>query len=206
MKTGEVRSGWFRWRDLGVVSAGVTLLVVALAVPPARAADTGSNQSTVYVPPEPIRSVTVSPVTKTSFDCLGTIVPEGLCFIGSHTGGTIKGGITVTNGDATSTIEVNGQSAVPSVPAGTPWTLVDLSRTGPNEFEEATQGIASTTRLSTVPRCDSAFGGGGRDCLATPKESQNEGLVIIGPTSSTNSGIFTITTTWTAAPPGTFGP
>jgi hypothetical protein len=200
-----VRAGRFRRRDLGAVSVGVILLVMILAVPPARAADSGSNQSTVYVPPEPIRSVTVSPVTETSFDCLGNIVPEGLCFIGSHTGRTIKGGITVTNGDATSTIEVNGQSAVPSVSAGTPWTLVDLSRTGPNEFEEATQGIASTTRLSTVPRCDSAFVDGARGCVATPKESQNEGLVIIGPTSSTNSGIFTITTTWTAAPPATFG-
>jgi hypothetical protein len=190
-----------RWARRGVMviaMGAASLLSFGVAELPAGSASTGSNQSTVNVPPEPIRSVTVTPVAATLFTCPVGIIPRGKCFVGRHIGFTITGGITVTNGDAPSTIEVNGQSAVPSTAAGRPWSLVDQIITGPDQFDEVTDGATSATDLTTAPRCDNAFG---PSCIAGPKETRAEQLQIVGPSSSTNSGIFMITTTWTAAPP-----
>jgi hypothetical protein len=177
------------------------LVPIVLAGLPVDAATTGSNQSTVQVPPEPIRSLTVSPEAGTSFFCPTGIIPRGQCFIGNNAGGKVAGGITITNGSAASQIEVNGQSAVPSAVSGKPWSLVNLPTTGPDQFDEATDGGPSPTNLLTTPQCDKAFDGTTSSCVAVPNQSREEELVIVGPISSTGSGTFKITTTWTAVPP-----
>jgi hypothetical protein len=190
-----------RGRVVTIAIGTATLLPLALIVFPADAATSGSNQSTVQVPRDPVRSVTVSPEIGTSFYCPFSIVPSGRCFIGSDVGGRITGGITITNGAAASDIEVNGQTAVPSVSGGKPWTLVNLATTGLDQFDEATEGGPSPMNLLTTPQCDNAFDGTTSSCVAVPNQSREEELVIIGPSSSTGSGTFRITTTWTAVPP-----
>jgi hypothetical protein len=175
---------------------------MGLATTPVGAATSGSNQSTVRVPPEPIRSVTVSPVTQTTFTCPNGIVPRGACYVGTRTGTGISGGITVTNGAAPSTIEVTGHPAVPDSRHGKPWSLTDRSTTGPDQFVELTESAGPVaTQLATSSRCDNSFDAGKAACLATPGESRQESLQIIGPSTSTTTGLFTITTTWTALPP-----
>jgi hypothetical protein len=192
--------GHRRRTTVGFISAGA-LLLLAVALLPVDAATTGSNQSIVLVPPEPIRSVTVSPEEGTSFYCPADIVPNGRCFIGSYAEGRTTGGITITNGSAPSDIYVNGASAIPSVASGKPWALVDLPTTGPDQFAELTEGGPSVTNLLTTPQCDKAFDVAARGCAAAPQQTEEEQLVIVGPSSSTGSGTFEITTTWTALPP-----
>jgi hypothetical protein len=66
-----------------------------------------------------------------------------------------------------------------------------------NTFNVNLQGI----HLSTVPACDTAFDVPVAGCTAAANQSNDEGLGITGPASSTDqNGPFTITTTWTAAP------
>ncbi len=186
-----------------LVLAASVVAFSGVAVTHSGAATNGSNQSTVRVPAEPIRSVTVSPVTQTAFICPTGIVPRGACYVGERTGRGIAGGVTVTNGAAPSVIEVTGHQAVPSTGNGTPWNLTDRPTTGPDQFVELTEGTGPwATQLAIAARCDNSFDDGRTPCLATPGESRQESLQIIGPSRSSTSGLFTITTTWTALPPG----
>ncbi len=179
-----------------------TPAAVAAVATAAKPKLSGANRSTVRVGKEPIRSVTVSPRGQTSFTCPTGIVPQGTCFIGTRSGGGVQGGVTVTNGTAPSTIVVTGQPAVPRKAGSRSWALVGGTAPGPDQFAEFVDGGGViATQLSTVPRCDDAFDAGSPQCLAAPNAIRQESLQIIGPSYSTSTGLFTITTTWTALPP-----
>lgn len=208
-------------RTLLAVGAGL-LALLSLDAIPATAATTGSNTATVQLTPPPVRSVTVSPSTAAFGNCSGPnetgtnsnpaelAFPNGSCLVGTAGAAVITGGITITNGTAAGSIDVNGQAATPA-DAGTPWSLVPASAGTPgvDQFVEATDGSALTsasgnyTSVTSTPTCDTAFTvvSSAGSCAAAAGQSSEEALVIEGPSSSTDqNGPFTITTTWTAVP------
>jgi hypothetical protein len=196
-----------RIRAKSAAIAAASLLPLVLFALPATAATSGGNASTLNLAPAAIRSLTVTPATSTFGNCSGgntseMSIPSGTCGIGTNAlvTGTITNGITITNGSVAGHIDVVGGSAIAS-DAGTSWTLVGASPSA-NQFEEVatggTNGVEGSTTVSTVSQCDSAFDADNGVCTATAGQSQEEALVITGPTASTDAGPFTVTTTWTA--------
>ena len=155
-------------------------------------------------------------------------IPNGTCSVGQMLQPNIAvngatGGVTVTNGSVADQIDVNGGPAAPT-DAGTPWTLTastafsqtDISDVlsspsftplaGPNQFEEEGQaelaGVVVNSQVGSSAACDGAFTA--QNCSSTNSAasgaSTQEILYLGGPSSSTDAGPFTVTTTWTAAP------
>jgi hypothetical protein len=185
-------------RAAGAFIGGVSLLPLVLSALPAYAATSGQNASTLTLAPQAVVSLTVTPTTGTFANCSGAnsaqlAFPNGTCEVT---------GITITNGSVADQIFVNGQNAIPT-DAGTPWTLVDATP-GPNQFEEVSTGIPAAGEqalfLSNTPQCDTAFTAEPGNCNAAAGSSGPEiGILdVTGPSSSTDSGPFTVTTTWTA--------
>jgi hypothetical protein len=196
--------------------ATVALVPMLLLAPAADAATTGANTATLNVAPPAVRSLTVTPSTSTFGNCSGSnpsqlTLPNGTYSVGTLTT-SVSGGVTVTNGSVAGEIFVNSGNAVPS-DAGTPWTLIGAATwtssstpaPGANQYGEATS-IYSTifnsqiiNQLSGTASCDHSFSTGGT-CSASAGQAGQEQLLLVGPSSSTDAGPFSITTTWTAAP------
>jgi hypothetical protein len=198
---------------MAAVAGVVALVPVAAVTLPAGAATSGSSSATLTLTPPPVRSVTVTPATATFANCSGPnanllAFPNGTCSVGTFVAGPVTGGITVTNGAAAGHIYVNGANAVPA-DAGTPWTLTSAIAPGTDSYLEETGAYSNSINapvhqvLTNTAACDVAFtpafavGGG---CAATAGQVGNEQLAITGPSTSSDSGPFTITTTWTAVP------
>lgn len=196
-------------RDRGhyTAAAAVALLLPLLWAFPADAATTGSNTATVTLTTSAVVSVSVSPTTSTFGNCTGgnpneLAFPNGTCTVGVSTGNEITGGVTVTNGTSPANIYVNGGNAVPT-DNGATWALEWTSNTpGANEFLEANlSGLENPFPITTTASCDEGFTGqatGPCGTLVGAGASTEEALALIGPSSSTDSGPFAITTTWTA--------
>lgn len=209
-------------RQILVVAASLLALSSIDAIP-AVAATTGSNASSVALSPPMIRSITVTPTTAAFGNCSGPngsgtnanpselAFPNGQCEVGLVGQGGVTGGVTITNGDAAGSIEVNGQNATPADPGGNSWSLLPSSGVPPgvDQFFEATNGSAlgtannNLTAMSTMPTCDTAFSvvNNAGSCAAAAGQSSDEALVMEGPSATSDpNGPFTITTTWTAVP------
>ncbi len=99
---------------------------------------------------------------------------------------------------------MSGGSAIPA-DAATNWTLLGtLGQPGANQFAEETEdyGVSSPiySVVSTTPTCDTSFDDAAAGCPAAANQSTEEEVLIVGPTTSSDSGPFTVTTTWTAVP------
>jgi hypothetical protein len=201
------------------VVASVALVSTFLLAPAADAATTGANTATLTVAPPAVRSLTVTPSTSTFANCSGSnasqlAIPNGTCSVGT-VATSVTGGVTVTNGSVPGEVFVNGGNAVPS-DAGTPWTLAgtiwigsSVPTPGANQYDEATTDYSTNgsgqifTSFANTAICDHSFSPNavpGGSCTASAGQVGQEALDLVGPSSSTDAGPFSITTTWTAAP------
>jgi hypothetical protein len=205
----ERNQGIGRNRTIAALVGAAALLPMVLVALPADAASSGSNGATVNLTPAAVRSLTVTPATSTFGNCSGgnaseLAFPNGLCSVGTFSTSPVTGGVTVTNGSTAGHIDVSGGNAVPA-DHGTPWSLVTLQvLPGTDQFLEVTEsaapGTGQTTLVVPTASCDVAFDVGLDGCAATSGQSTEEELAINGPSTSSDAGPFTITTTWTAVP------
>ncbi|HEX5189726.1 MAG TPA: hypothetical protein VFW16_09305 [Streptosporangiaceae bacterium] len=224
-------SGWTIL--VGLVAVAVVAVVGFRSVPQGPAGSS-STIATLRVVPT-LRTVTVSPGTTTFARCHGgkrplrstrTALgyPNGRCSIGSRKQKVFP--IKITNGKQAK-ILVRTSFAVPS-DGGTEWRPCNL---GPHpvfacrgssglpgrdqfvmeNFSLSAQNPVGLTaqsfrKLSTLTSgCDAEFGPSG-DCLASTGQSEREGILLIGPSSSRdNSTTWTVTITWIAMPAGSGG-
>lgn len=202
-----------RWAP-PLAAAAVVGLGVASALPVAAASTSGSSTGTVNVTPPAVRSITVSPSSFTFGAChdnannpTGSYLsfPNGYCYIDNS--GT---GITITNGTASSHIDIQGADAIPS-DAGTHWTLCTAGTTactgsggepGQDQFAERSDISGQESPwLTASAQCDSAFDAPNTSCAATAGQAATETLTLVGPSGSTDpSTTFTTVWTWTAVP------
>ncbi len=212
---------------LGVVLASAALL--ALAVP--AGADNAAT-GTVAVNPSAVRSITVSPTTFDYSACWATngqlpvgntmVMPNGVCAAAP------TDGITITNGSAPATIEVQATAFVPSDGLNYPWSLCTRDSTqatalgvpycsvpGLDQAQMALWGapIATGSDIGTSvsgygtivglnPACDTSFNyPEPASCSAIGGQSQTETPFFQAPFSSSDaSASFSNTLTWTAVP------
>lgn len=204
----------------------VALVAGAIALLPLGPASADDRATMTFSVSTGIRSLTLSTANlgidhcnlKDSPTRTGTTLtlPNGTCITTTY---------DITNGPAVSHIFVSsGDNAMPT-DGGKPWSFCTGNAcTGPNSVARggpdpgADQWYAATTARSTygadlgsTPKCDRAFnpttpGGGGQpagDCLANPGDltAFPVQIYLMGPATSTdNSGTFTITVTYWAAP------
>jgi hypothetical protein len=199
----------------------VLLGAVALGSPAAVAAGNGGTNLTINAVPTTV-SVTVSPASETFADCTGGAAPtastsselgfpNGECSVGSFAAESEGGSapITITNTGIAAVIDINSASAGNEFGnwglcqgAGSSVTCDGTSDTpGENQFElqnfviGATGGGAEDSDgLTTTPACDTLFDFAATGCSATAGQSQNEGVVLTGPSSTPDA-----TTTWSTS-------
>jgi hypothetical protein len=204
-----------------VIVAAVVLLIAFRGNSP-RTSPSGGAKISVNVVAPPTLSVTMSPTSASCGNYSGgqsprastaTALgfPNATCSVGVP-GGAGSFPFKITNGTASSQIEIEASSAVPS-DGGTQWTLCGTSVpcTGPasqsGKFPGANQYVAENfaeakpfNELTGTPACDPDFDVGTiAGCSASPRQSQTEGIEVIGPSSSKdNAQSWTITITWIA--------
>jgi hypothetical protein len=203
---------------IGVVAALSALTLVALAVP--AGADNVATGS-VTVGAGAVRSVSVSPSSFDYSHCeaagTGTVsatmtFPDAQCI-------SAQPAVTITNGAAPATIDVQTSSFLPSDDLSFPWNICAetaglASALGLPACSGATGGAgtlpgvdqasvtsagAGQVTVGTTPTCDTAFD---NSCSATGGQAgESETIAVTGPSASTDeSPAFANTLTWTAAP------
>lgn len=202
--------------------AGVVALTVMLAFAPYASAQ-GSVTGTIYTQTTTY-SLTVSPSTVSLCSADSPLTyPSGQCSYGDDTTTPVADGITITNTGAAGDIDISGSNAVPS-DGGTPWTLCDPTTSGscsgpsrpgiggsknPGQDQYAVEVLATLPSatfyeyLSESAQCDGDFAAteAAASCAAGPGASQEEALMLVGPSASTDtSSTFTTTITWTVGP------
>jgi hypothetical protein len=206
-----------------IIIAAAVLLFAFLGNSP-RTSPSGGAKISVNVVPAPTLSVTMSPTTAacghysgggspraSTSTALG--FPNASCSVGVP-GAAGSFPFKITNGTASSQIEVQASSAVPS-DGGTQWILCGpaVPCTGPasqsGKYPGANQYVAENfatgkqpNELTGTPVCDPDFDVGTiAGCAASPRQSQTEGIQVIGPSSSKDGAqSWTITITWIAVP------
>jgi hypothetical protein len=209
-------SSWAALGAMGVIAVAVVTVSGSAESPP----NHGSTVATLKVV-RTMRSVTVSP-TKTMFShCSGGHAPfrstpkamgypNGRCVVGKP---GAKWPITIRNG-VRAAIFVQSSNAEPS-DGGIAWRPCNLGPhpalrcngpdelPGPNQFvvENFSNDGQNSTGLGGRRHCDAEFSQLG-GCLALSGQLQREGINLIGPSTPIDtSRTWTITITWTAAPP-----
>ena len=207
------RSRRLRW--VTPLASLVTVSVLgATSVVPVSASTSGTCTGTVNITPPPVRSITVAPSSFIFGACYdhansstgsNLSFPNGYCYINNS-----GAGLTITNGTASSHIDIQGADAVPS-DAGTHWTLCTVGITsctgaanepGQDQFGERSDvGGQEGPWLSTSAQCDTAFDAPTSSCAATAGQVTTETLTLVGPSGSTDTSTqFSSVWTWTAAP------
>ena len=213
----------FAVAGLGLASLGIAGCGISGKAPPNAGQAASVNLSLQTVPT--IRSVTVSPASASFGTCTGGLAsknthstggklgfPNGHCFVGLATSGIYP--ITITNTGIASAIYVNGTSANPS-DGGSQWILCRKDGHGAPACTRADGRLPGTDQylvenfssageqragIGATPACDPEFVASGR-CWAVQGESQNEGIELVGPWSSTDTSTkWTLTITWTPVP------
>ncbi len=203
---------------IGVVAALSALTLVALAVP--AGADNVATGS-VTLGAGAVRSVTVSPAAFDYSHCeaagTGTVsatmtFPNAQCI-------SAQPAVTVTNGAAPATIDIQTSAFTPSDDLSYPWNVCAespglVSTLGVPGCSGATGGSgnlpgvdqasilvggADFINVGTTPTCDLAFSS---SCSAVGNQvGEGETVAVTGPSASTDeSATFSNTLTWTAAP------
>jgi hypothetical protein len=201
----------------------VLLGVAALGTPAALAAGNGGTNLTINSVPNTI-SLTVSPAAATFADCSGGAAPtastptelgypDGQCSVGTLAGESDGGTapISVTNTGIAADIDVNGASAGNEsgnwglCQSAGPSETCDGSEDQPGSDQFQVQNFAvegngeaeNSDGLSLTPTCDYMFdftGTSALGCSATAGQSQDEGLVLTGPSATSDT-----TTTWSTS-------
>jgi hypothetical protein len=212
-----------RGNALLVIVAAVVLLIAFVGHSPTTSPSGGAKISVNVVPP-PILGVTMSPTSASCGNYSGgqsprastaTALgfPNATCSVGVP-GGAGSFPFKITNGTASSQIEIEASSAVPS-DGGTQWILCRAGTSAPctgpasqsGKLPGANQYMAENfalekplNQLTGTPACDPEFDvGTTAGCSASSRQSQTEGIEVIGPSSSKdNSQSWTITITWIA--------
>ena len=220
------RDGRWRRRSLAVIAlAGAAGLAACgtSSSPPAGTPGKGSSIAIGLKVVPTIVSVTVSPSSARFGGCTGGNpsvdtastggalgFPNGRCWLGAP-GSHGSFPITITNTGVAATIDVSGAPAAPS-DGGAQWGLCNLgpspavtcSGSGgkmPGKNQYLVQNFAgssvNTSGLTDSMTCDTEFAAG--SCSAVQGVSQQEGVVLTGPTTSDDqSTSWTVTITWTA--------
>jgi hypothetical protein len=206
-----------------VAMAGLAACATSSGGTPAGTPGKGSsiNISLKVVPT--IVSVTVSPSSAGFGGCAGGNAsvntastsaalgfPNGHCSLGTP-GAHGSFPITITNTGVAADVYVNGGNAVPS-DKGTEWGLCNFGTNpavkcsaddgkfpGNNQYvvQNFASGSMNSAGLTGAMTCDTQFAAGG--CSAVQGDAQAEGILLIGPASSSDqSTSWTVTITWTA--------
>jgi hypothetical protein len=202
-----------RGNALVVIVAAVVLLIAFLGNSP-RTSPSGGAKITINVVPPPIRTVIMSPTTVACGNYGGGKSPMASTStaLGFPNGTCSAFPIKITTGTAEERVGVFASLAIPA-DGGTQWSLCepgvsgDTACTGssgtlPGADQFMAQNFAAgrpLNELTGTAVCDPDFSVSG--CLASPGQSQTEGVKITGPSSSKDSSqSWTVTVSWIPIP------
>ncbi len=208
---------------VALAAAGLAACSAGSAPQPAGNAGTGQSIAISLKVVPTLVSATVSPSSARFGGCTGGNAsvntastgnalgfPNGRCWLGTP-GSHGSFPITITNTGVAADIYVSGAAASPS-DGGAQWSLCNIGPspavacTGPdgklpgsNQYlvQNFAGGSVNPGGLTDTMSCDTQFAAG--SCSAVQGDSQQEGIELTGPASTTDqSAAWTVTITWTA--------